>query len=263
MKTLVFTPFGAVSQEAGVIYLVANYLKSLYPDVSQLTCNGVVSLCDRDAENGWARSFMGCTSCAGEQRTLARWAALETVALSSFLNPDDIWESQRWISRLSTGELLTAAFEGVRIYELCAASVQSRFGALAPDLGNAGQEQFVRRIMLAALRVTLASRRVHLKIRPDLTLVSGGSDFMTRSYIQQAEMQRRDVVMFRWEVGTRAVLIRRSGSSQVYHCDFIFDDVTSMRPEIESWPPEILSSVHGALGFLGISQKQLKLALAR
>ena len=263
MRTAIFVPFGSLSQEAGVISLVANYMKTTFPEVVQLACNGVFSLCDRDSENNWSRDIHSCARCMADQSRLAGWAALDSLRLSSFLSPEDISESKRWVLSLSAVELMEAEFKGARLFDLCSGTLESRFTSAQIDPKNKNHEQFLRRVMLATLRMCIATRKFNNRFMPELTLVAGSDDFLARSFAAHSKLQGRLAAVFKWEVSTRAVRVMHPRTESSYSCDFVLQDVTSMRAEPKTWPLELLQVVRELMFFLGVPQDQLSLPLAR
>ncbi|MCB0310827.1 MAG: hypothetical protein KDD42_06315, partial [Bdellovibrionales bacterium] len=207
MKTITFIPYGTSSQEAGVISLLANYLRTAYPDVSQLVCNGVFSLCDRDAELGWNRDLHSCARCLVDQSALGNWSGSSILQLSQFLKPIDLLETKRWVLSLSPSDFLKAKFRGMNVYEICGGTIAHRFGSNLRNMTSKTHEPYVRRVMLSAIRLALASARFSTMQMFDLALVAAGPDFISRTFIAQCKALGRPVAEFHWEVGTRAVTI--------------------------------------------------------
>ncbi|MBX7137476.1 MAG: hypothetical protein K1X83_05780 [Oligoflexia bacterium] len=264
MRASILLPFGSLNQESGVVALVANYLRSIFPGVSQLVCNGIFSVCDRDAELSWRRDIHACQRCSHDQQRLASWANLDLMRLSTLINADEIWETKKWVTCLPSAELRTAEFHGLNLFELCKPSLENRYGSsTAVDMTHQAHEQFLRRIMLGALRMCVIGRRFNNRMLADLTLVAGETDFITASFAAQARKQGRGVALFKWDVATRAVRVHHPYNGQVFNCEFVLEDVTSMRNDVMTWPVELVNVVRDLLRFLDVSETQLKLPLAR
>ena len=263
MKVAILAPLGSAHPEVGVLALVANYLRTIYQDVWQLVCNGVFSMCDRDMESNWGRTLDHCPRCAVDQSALGRWGNLQFVRLSEFISSTEVWDSKRWIATQPAEHLAQLDFRGLKIKDLCLGTIANRFGVSEIDLHNKQQLQFLQRLMLASLRMCLATRNFNNRFRPDLTLVAGGHDFISRSFIKQSQRDQRQVALFRWEVAARSIKIMSPNSSESYSCDFMLEDITSMRPDPNTWPAELTSSLDRLLQFLDLPLGQQRLPLAR
>ncbi|RMG41452.1 MAG: hypothetical protein D6719_08520 [Candidatus Dadabacteria bacterium] len=263
MRIAIHTPFGTLSQEAGVIYLLGNYLKDTCSDIVQLRCNGVFSMCDRDAERSWKRSIHSCAACNCDQRSLAAWSGVSGDEISRYLTPDDIERTRRWVMKLSSDALLTAEFDGVNLFSLCTHSFRTRFGVAECDMRNKQHEQVVRRLVLAAARMWLASKSFIRKFRPDISLVAGGEDFISRAYLRRAQHLNNPVALFRWNIGARHLQIFHPYRDESMPCDILLEGIASMRADSKTWPEELLSILQEILLFLEIDESQLQLPIAR
>lgn len=263
MKISVFVPFGSQSQESGLIYLLANYLKSFFPEVVQLRCNGAFSLCDRDADSSWTRSISSCFACMYDQRALSSWSGIPVQDLSSFLSPDDISQTKRWALALSPANFQQAAIGSVNVFDLCRESFMNRFGFTDPDPSNKNHEQFLRRVLLATARMVLAARRYHLKYAPDLSLISGGGDFLTRTFQAEAISHKRDVAVFRWEVAQRAIQIHHPRERNILACELVPEGIRGMRSDVKTWPHELVTIMGEIMKFLNLDGEQLRLPIAQ
>ncbi|MDC0358232.1 hypothetical protein OAO01_05390 [Oligoflexia bacterium] len=263
MKTIILAPFGGLSQEAGIMYLLANYMLLFNSDTLQLTCNGIFSLCDRDRANSWRRNISSCLQCMSDQRNLAAWGGLHEDALSTYLRPEEVEKTKRWILTLAASELLTADYDGFALYELWQGSFHRRFGEQKPNLQNKHHENFIRRLMLSTLRMLHASKRFIDEQLPAVSFVAGGEDFITRSYIQQAKIKSSNIVKFSWDPGSRYVKILRAHDQSVFPCEVLLDSITSMRADVKTWPEELVAILDEILDFLGMSESQLQLPMAQ
>lgn len=263
MKIAILAPLGSSHQEVGVVALVANYLRSIYPEVSQLVCNGVFSVCDRDIESNWGRALDHCQRCISDQSSVGAWGNLQFLRLSSFISSNEIWDSKRWISSLEPKDMLQVNFRGLTLHDLCLGTLSSRFGVSEIDPANKQQSQFLQRLLLASLRMCIATRNFNNRFRPDLTLVAGGQDFISRSFLKQTQTDKRPAALFRWEVAARSIKVFSPYSQETYSCDFVLDDITSMRSDSSTWPSELTSALDKLLQFLDIPLGQQRLPLAR
>ena len=203
MRIVVHSPFGSMSEETGVIYLLARYLRRVFPDIAQLRCSGAFSLCDRDAESSWRRTFHTCFRCMQDQRELAAWADINVRDLSSYTAPAELLDTRRWISFLPVEALSDAAYNGVMAFPFIRGSLKNRLGVDDPQAPNRRHEQMVRRMLLASVRTWLAMRRFNEQHRPDLMIVAGGDDFISHSVFAQCRSQCVPTALVRWVLGDR------------------------------------------------------------
>lgn len=263
MKISAFVPFGAQSQESGLIYLLANYLKVTFPEVVQLRCNGVFSLCDRDAENSWNRNINSCFQCMADQKSMSDWSALPVQSLSAYLTPEDISETKKMILRMPSKDLKVAIFLDHNLFELCKDSFAERFRQSELDYDNKSHEQFVKKLMLSAARMLLATRHYQQRFAPDLTIVANGSDFLTRCYFEQSRRMQRAVAVFRWELAQRSVQIIRPRDNAILSSELVPENILAMRSDVRTWPFELSGIMSEIAKFLEIDASQIRLPLAQ
>ena len=263
MRVIVHVPFGAVSQEAGLIFILASYLRSMFPEVVHLRCNGIFSVCDRDGGAHWQRDSDACFLCMREQLGLARWANIASEALSRCLLAQDVDMTRRLVVSTAVVDLLGLEFEGLCLLDLCRASFHRRFGTDQPDLQNKNHEQFLRRLMLSAARMCAAAKRFNHEFKPEIVLVAGGRDYISRSLVEVCRRDGYQPVVFRWDTKGGGINIVHPHTHQVMACDLLLDGITTMRPDIATWPKELIGILQQILDFLDISDRQLTLAIGK
>lgn len=263
MRSVIFVPYGSLSHEAGVLALIGRYLNSIYPDVSFLICDGLFSVCDRDAESSWQRDPHSCSRCMSDQRNLAAWAGVSVQRLSNFVAHQEIQESRRWALELSSSEIMDSTYKGLRIGDLLSGTFSNRLGVTKPDLKNKNHEQFLRRLSLATLRMCIAVDRFNNRFMPNLSLVAGGSDFLSASFMAQSKSQGCFVSVCKGDMSSRSVQLTHPRSADKYSFEFFLRDLRAMRADISTWPEELIEMLRGALVFFGISDTQLTLPIAR
>ena len=260
MRIGLFSPFGVLSQESGLIFLLGNYLRRSFPDVVQLRCNGLFSLCDRDAEGGWSRSFQTCFRCMAEQREFAQWGGLTIEELSRHLEPADVELSRRVVTNLAVDELPWAQFEGQNLFNLALGSWQNRFNVGRPDLNNPQHEQVLRRFMLSAARAFLAARRFQLQFQPDLTIVAGTTDFISRAVVAAGGSAGRTVAVCAWDVSRRAVMVTHPDRATPFACELLLEGLVDMRADPATWSPTLTGILDELNSFLGLVSPPSRLA---
>lgn len=253
MRVLVHVPFASSSQEAGIVFLLANYLRK-HPGgevaITQLQCNGVFAMCDRDAERNWKRGIHSCLSCIRDQRSYGQWGELESDQLSKYLTDDDITRTKRWVQRMSAEQLPTAEFDGVELGPLWLGSFSARFGAAQYEPQNKLHEPTARRFSVGAARMLLASRRLLTRHVPDALFIAGGDDFLTRTLSEVAKAQQIPVVRFQWVLAERSVRIYHPHRDEVLACELLVDGLTSTRSDPRTWSGDLLRILDGVVEFL-------------
>ena len=263
MRVAVFSPFGGFSREAGLVYLLANYLRGIFPEVVQLRCNGTFAVCDRDSEKSWRREISSCLECMRDQEKLASWAGLPIKNFSEYLLPEDVEQTRAWILGLPTTALSEVEVNGLSLSKLCVGTFQNRFGSMEIDWHNKQHEQFIRRIYLGATRVCMALERFNRLFLPSMCFVLGGDDYLSRSFLEVSRLQKLDTILFRLDLGSRGVQITRVLANAQLSCDLLLEDISLMRADFKTWPSELLEIVDQVLNFAGVSDTQLDLPISR
>ena len=252
MNIFLHSPFGLLTQEATTLFLLAKYLGGKQGAVSQLICNGIFSLCERDAESEWGRGLLSCSACIGEQRMLGQMCNLSYAELSTYLDAAQVSETKRWIDSVKNEELLSCTIEKTSVFELCVGSFQSRFGTVAPNLDEIHHEEVLRRLLLASARMLLASNNFLVQERPELLLVAGGEDFITRTLLYQSYASNVPSAMIRWDPVDRQVLIVRSPAATQKRVDVnVYSSELLALPQAE-WPLEVRRSICAIAQFLDV-----------
>ena len=263
MNIVLLAPYGSLSRESGVAFLLANYLKSVHPSITALRCNGAFSICDRDSEQNWHRKIDSCSRCISNQSNLANWAGVRSEEIARFLSPDDIEETKRFMLAQQTNTLIETEYQGLLLFDLVRGSFTNRFGVGTPNVNNKHHEYVLRRLMLSAARMVTATKKFNSQYLPSISLVCGGDDFISKSFEVQSRKQQRNLARLSWHLHERCVKVTRSSDGEVYSCALAVDGIDGMRQEAESWPREVLYIIREILAFLDISEDQLSLPMAR
>ncbi|MCB0354860.1 MAG: hypothetical protein KDD64_15100 [Bdellovibrionales bacterium] len=263
MKGLVLVPYASMSQESGIIYLLSHYLKEMHPTLTQIVCNGVFASCDRDRVTEWTRSLNHCSRCLHEQQAMAKWAGLQYSELSQFLPSEDVVKTRRWIMNRTAEELWEEEWFGLSLRSAIQGSLSERIGSLKPDFRNKLHQSIVKRLALVAIRMANASRRLNNRLRPDVVFLANGEDVLTRSYRESAEATGVRCIRFRWNMGSRRVLIHSDRHEEYFPCEVLLDNLAQVRIDVASWPEELLLLLDKILDFLDVPHGQLRLPLAQ
>lgn len=263
MKIISFTPYALQTREAGLITMIANYMRAYDLPVTQIRCNGVVPTCDRDASEGWQRSATSCLSCMAEQSKLGRWGEQQVEDLSPYVTPADVDDTKRWMLRLGKLELLGAEFEGLPLSRYCRSSFNARFGTDRPDIMNRATELTVRRMLLSAARMTRAVRRFAQTQRPDYALIASGEDYLSAAFSASLRDRRVKVSVFAWNKINNEIVVENPVSGKVASYPLVFDDITQLRKDLRTWPTELTRLLEEVLAFIDLAPSQVSLPLAR
>lgn len=262
MRIVAFSPYGTMSEETGAIYLLSRYLKEFHPGVAQLRCNGMFALCDRDGETGGNRTLLSCRNCIHEQNLLSQWGEFNTYELSRYLTPEDITRANYWIHTVAAKDLTRTKFEDVEPFKLGEELFYRRLQMQELDLENINHLKLLKQVITSALRATLAARHFISSVRPDLSLVAGGKDYIVASYIAEAERKGSKLSCFSWDLPSRSIVVTHPESGEVFNCPMVFDGLHRMRPDPKTWPVELTEMLGQLVDFLGIPTEQMTLPIA-
>lgn len=253
MKLAVFSPYGVYGRESGVLYLVANFLLRQGAEGMQLRCDGAVRSCGRDQKHGWNRTLFSCSRCMAEQKATADWASLRAKSISSFLLPDDIQQSQKWISSLPREVLLQSEFRGVPLWDICKDEFIARFGEEEIDLRSQQQELALRDQYLSVVHAMVGIDRFVSTVNPTLHLIAGGKDSLSKAYKTIASRGRFEGALFWYDPQEEVIAVESLVSGARYNTKLILDNITGMRSEPKTWAPEVTAIMHEMLTFLGFA----------
>lgn len=263
MKVVISSPMGCLNPETGIVHLLANYLRTVATEVTQLKCNGIFSICDRDVENGWRRSIDSCIGCMQEQGQLAAWSGANTVDLSKFLPPSDIEDTRRWILAIGATELHQAKFEDQRLFDLCGHLFRARFSTDLPVASNRQHDQFLRRLYLSQARMIMAARRFLFSYQPKLLFVSGERDSISKALGLEAEKLALRTVRFHWHPQERVIKITLPDSGKSVACEIVITNLLALRNDSRTWPLEMVTALEDILDALGLSRGTILAPVAR
>lgn len=262
MKIVAFTPYGSMSQEAGIIYLLANFARDFHSEVMQLRCNGAYSLCDRDSEQGWQRGVKNCLSCMAEQGGLAKWSEIPQVDLSSYINAEQNQQTFEWVHGLNDSQLLDAVYQGVRPHDLYKHSNAFTLGFKGGSVTDPDKAGLLREIVLSSVRTTIAADGFYAKERPDLVLLAGSSDLLSSAFYHAASEKSHRVAKFVWDVNQKAIVIHHPMSEKTMPCEILLEGIQRMRSDSKTWSEELITILDSVLEFLEVPKEQLSLPIA-
>jgi hypothetical protein len=257
MKFALFSPYGLMHREAGLMYLVANYLVKQGAEVVQMRCDGALPACGRDRKGGGARSPFQCARCLNEQRSLSAWAGAQCRDVSQFLIPEDIKKTAEWIAAVPTSALERVEFRGVNLWSVCVNELRMRWDDLDVSALTEAQEGDLRDLYVAYVRVAVASERLIEQWKPDLTVLSSIQDPMAHAYLLQAKLAGIDAAVCSYQADEEVVVFESLANKERYTTPLALEGITSMRSDPRTWGPEVTAVVHEVLTFLGYPPDRL------
>ncbi len=263
MNILTLHPYGSIREEGGLALVLSRYLREFGVDTSHLKCNGAFSVCDRDAENHFRRTALQCQNCMAEQNTFAQWSGARQLRITSYLEPAQIQGTKRWVEQMDAHHLWEAVWKGIPLRTLLQGSFSRRFGTLEPDFRNVQHQHYVQKLSVASLRMLTAALKCNEDIQPNMIFMAGGDEFITACFFAAAQRMGIEVVRFTSAAEGRFVRVLRSSVDETFKSELVVSDISAFRENVQTWPSELLQSLDEMVAYLGLSQLQLELPLAR
>lgn len=251
MKLALFSPYGSFHREAGLLYLVANYLDKQGGEVLQLRCDGALSACGRDRKYVGGRTPFSCLQCIGEQSALSHWAGVRARDLSSFIAPEDVAQSSKWIAAISREEFDRLEFRGVRLWDVCAPEIIARWEGVQVSTLTPIQEEGVRALFISYVHAVVASERFLAAWKPTLSFVISKGDPLSNAYLSQLRRSGGEAAIFTFDPQEEAIVVESLNSGATYMTTLILPEITEMRADPRTWAPELAAIVNELLSFLG------------
>lgn len=251
MKLSAFSPYGLLSKECGLLFLVSNYLAKNGADVSLLRCDGAVQVCGRDRHGAVVRTPFQCARCSNEQRALALWAGMRMRDLSADTNPDDLTKTASWLQGVPKESLLRVEFRGVNLWSVCRSEFGMRWEEVDAAALSDSQERDLRGLFASYVRVAVASERFLSAFKPTLSLVTSLRDPLSHAFVAQARAAQIDTAVFSYDPEDELVVVESLATEERYVTKLVLEGVTAMRADPRTWAPEVTSVVHELLTFLG------------
>ncbi len=251
MKLSVFSPYGFLSKEGGLLFLVSNYLAKNGAEASLLRCDGGVQACGRDRHGAVVRTPFQCARCSNEQRSLALWAGMRMRDLSADTSPDDVTKTATWLQGVPKESLLRVEFRGINLWSVCRSEFGMRWDDVDAGSLSDAQERDLRGIFASYVRVAVASERFFSAFKPTLSLVTSLHDPLAHAFVSQSRAAQIDTAVFSYDPEDEVVVVESLATQERYVTKLVLEGVTSMRADPRTWAPEVTSVVHELLTFLG------------
>ncbi len=250
-RGIVFCPYGASSRGAGVTLLISRYLAQTQ-EVSSLACNGCVSICGRDEQTGFRRTLSSCFRCISEQQACANFVnspdgkGVAQRSIGEWITPEIVEDSRR----AAQGALTNLHYHEISITECIEPSFMERSGRRLSDLGRSSlDEQLARRMAMAAVRVVEGIQGAIREIAPSYMIIEGGDDYMAKIATAVCQKNRVSVLHIAWNKQERGVAIWKNPENKIVS-PFVLDEISTMRPEVSTWPSELVDIAEQACALL-------------
>ena len=115
--------------------------------------------------------------------------------------------------------------------------------------------------MLSAVRMQVASVNFFRNNAPEYVFVPESQDPLIKVFTERAKVSRANLVSFSWDMHTRLMKIQSEKSENPFTCSLLLEDVTSTRPNPNTWSEELISVIGEILDYLGLSDTQLTLPI--
>ncbi|MCB0328184.1 MAG: hypothetical protein KDD70_00935 [Bdellovibrionales bacterium] len=278
MKIVIFSPHGVFSPAHATTYMMLRYLSSLCYDVTQLHCNGAFSVCERDVDltnsgvagsgEGTLRTIEHCLQCSSEQRNFSDFSGAQLRKVTDFLIGEDLQATRQWVLERSAEELWNEEWYGLEVSNLIGGTFQRFCGEPTPRFKSQKHAGLVRQLTLASIRMALAGGKCINQMRPDWLWIPSGEEMLTKALYQTAKMrasgmQKMQMVRFQAVLDGQMVLAQREGDPHPYRVQNVIDTLLDVRSDIDTWPREVLTEFDEFFRFLGMSNSQLSLPVAR
>ena len=251
MKLSVFSPYGLLHKEGGLLYLVSNYLAKNGADVALLRCDGGVPACGRDRNGAVVRTPFQCARCANEQRSLALWSSIRMRDVSAETTPDDVTKTASWLQAVPSDSLLRVEFRGVNLWSVCRSEFGMRWNDVDAAALSEAQESDLRRLYASYVRVAVASERFFAATKPTLALLTSLRDPLAHAFLAQARSATIDTAVFSYDPEDEVVVVESVATNERYTTKLVLEGISSMRADPRTWAPEVTAVVHELLTFLG------------
>jgi hypothetical protein len=251
MRLAVFSPYGALHREGGLLYACANYLAKNGAEVCQLRCDGAISACGRDRRGGVVRSPFQCARCMNEQRALVSWAGGHSRDISGLLAIEDGLKTTEWIQGVPADALERVEFRGVNLWNACAEELRVRWDGVDLEADAAQRVADVRELFASYVRVALASERFIEQWKPDFTMISSVHDPMAHAYLLQAKLAKVEAAVWSFDPENECVVVEALSNPTRYETKLVLEGIASMRNDPRTWGPELTAVLHEVLTYLG------------
>lgn len=262
MKIALFFPFGSSHSEVNAAHLLALTASNYKSEVSNITCNGALSLCDRDKNTDWQRSNTACFHCQCGQSYVNSFTNFESKELSKYITADFSKTSKVWIESLSSKDLLNASIDNLPLTSICSSAFKSKYNKLlSSETLASNEEHYLRRFIINSLRVYYGIKNYISEHKPDLIILSGKDNFVSNAARLSAANLNTTTISISAEPESKEVLLRNSKKSETLLAEINVESLVTIRKSVSTWPDEFMNRFYPALYFIGIDARQMALPI--
>lgn len=261
MKIGLFFPYGVSQSEANVGQLIGAAAIHYGVDVVSASCNGILSLCDKDKQTNWKREATTCFHCQCGQDYVQKWGGFPRVELSRYLSAEFFSKSRRWLQEVTKSELLQVSIGDLPFSSVCTQTFRLRFEKSFSEKSNLQEERFYRMIVLNTLRVYEAIQCFVRQEGVDTLLVSGQEQFVSNAARLACVKAGKESVGITSDKDSSQALLRHSNKAEPLLASVAVSQLELMRRDVTTWPKEFFNNFSPALRYIGIEDEQLDLPI--
>ncbi|MCB0334670.1 MAG: hypothetical protein KDD62_00150 [Bdellovibrionales bacterium] len=263
MSVCFFAPYSSLSSEATTLYALANYLETAGVPVTNVRCNGCLATCAKDIETNWSRTISTCQTCMHEQNQITQWGEFACDDLSPFVDPELVLKVREILCACDDKQLRGFEYMGLPLFEIVASVFESRFGSRDFSVSHPHQVAFLRRLYGSVLRMHVAWDAYLFAKEPELLLTTCSNDFFVMSALLAASQLQVSAFALSFDELEQAVVFSEVASGKKTTIPVFFSDIYSVRPDVNTWPAELVSSIAGVAEFIGLSDLEATVSRAQ
>lgn len=261
MKIALFFPFGSNHSEVNASELIAVLAKDNEAEVTKLSCNGALSLCDRDKQTNWKRESTACFHCQCGQSYVNSFAEFKNLELSSFIDSEFSKSSKEWVEKLEKADLSNTTIANIPLSTICGDAFKDKFNKKLSEVASDHEFSFYKHLIINSLRVFSALKNFALKNSPDLVILSGKDNFVSNAARLALASCNVETLSLSGEANSSEVLVRHSNKSDPLVAEINVERLDLIRKNTESWPDEFIARFYPVLEYIGINARQLTLPM--
>jgi hypothetical protein len=250
MTIALFDPYGSSCPESGFLTVLARYLQQRGFSLTSLRCSGILTACAK-LEKIKTRSVLSCLDCMREHDKNMQWAEIPSIDISPYLKSDDFLSLSLQAGKLSIEQFHTFTIEGVSINEIISEQALSQLSS----------DRQVP-VVLEAARLVKAFSSLLRERHFDGIFLPSGVDLYLNSLAVTALKRGVRLFKLRWIPERHVMEINGGGEARTFYSELVFDQIDSLRSEVNSWPEEIRRRLGQVEEYLDITQQQLSLPMS-
>jgi hypothetical protein len=155
------------------------------------------------------------------------------------------------MSSIVRAELDRIEFRGVRLWDVCAPTIEARLKTSKLSDLTSGDESIVRSMFVSYVYAVVASERFVASWKPTLSFAISSQDPTAHAYLSHIRRSDGDAAIFTFDPSSESIVVEMLSSGETYTTALILPQVTEMRSDPRTWAPELAAIVNELLSFLG------------